>query len=156
MPLNSIPSHHLQTAPRQTRAIQRRERGAEVLHSAYKWSSIIQAMKPRLHPDFLICGQFTTRSTTTKCCSAGLPTAPSSFAMQSALPLAKETLLHLRRFVPSPRLCPMPLFHRSIGGMPWSYSAAYVAGQDYAAKGIFSAHFSAVDGPLSLHVMFVL
>jgi hypothetical protein len=42
--------------------------------------------------------------------------AQSSFAMQSALPWAKETLLHLRRFVPSPRLCPIPLFHRSIGG----------------------------------------
>ncbi len=42
--------------------------------------------------------------------------AHSSFAMQSALPWAKETLLHLRRFIPSPRLCPLPLFHRSIGG----------------------------------------
>ncbi len=48
--------------------------------------------------------------------SAGLLTAQSSVAMQSTLPLAKETLLHIRRFVPSPWLCPMPLFHRSIGG----------------------------------------
>ncbi len=60
--------------------------------------------------------KFIARSTTTKCSSASLLTAPRSFAMQSALPLAKETLLHLRRFVPSHWLCPMPLFHRLIGG----------------------------------------
>jgi hypothetical protein len=35
MPLNCIPSHHLQTAPRQTRVILRRGRGAVVLHRAY-------------------------------------------------------------------------------------------------------------------------
>jgi hypothetical protein len=63
---------------------------------------------------------------------------PSSFAMLSALPWAKETLLHLRRFVPSPRLCQLPLFHRSIGGKsaPASAlapSAAHAASQDYAA-----------------------
>ncbi len=39
-----------------------------------------------------------------------------STKLLSALPWAKATLLHLRRFVPSPRLCPLPLFHRSIGG----------------------------------------
>jgi hypothetical protein len=116
MPLNGVPSHHLQMAPRPTRAILRRGRGAEVMHGAYKWSLILQATKPRLPPDLCICGKFTARSTTTKCSSAGLLTAPSSIAMQSALPLAKETLLHLRLFVPSPRLCSMPLFHRSIGG----------------------------------------
>ncbi len=113
---NGIPSHHLQTAPRPTIAILRRERGAEVLHRTYKWSSILQATKPRLPPELFICGKFTARSTTTKCSSDGLLTAPSSFTMQSTLPLAKETFLHLRRFVPSPWLCPMPLFHRSIGG----------------------------------------
>ncbi len=113
---NGIPSHHLQTASRPTMAILRRGRGAEVLRRAFKWSSLLQATKPRLPPDLFICGKFTARSTTTKCSSAGLLTAPSSFAMLSAFPLAKETLLHLRRFVPSPWLCPMPLFHRSIGG----------------------------------------
>ncbi len=116
MSLNGIPSHHLKTATRQTRAILRRGRGADVLHRAYKWSSIFQATQPQLPPDLFICWKFTTRSTTTKCSSAGLLTAPSSFAMQSALPLAKETLLPLRQFVPSPWLCPMPLFHCSIGG----------------------------------------
>jgi hypothetical protein len=30
---------------------------------------------------------------------------------------------HLRRLVPSPRLCPMPLFHRSIGGKSAQASA---------------------------------
>ncbi len=107
-----IPSHHLQTAPIPTMAKLRRGRGAEVLLCAYKWSSILQATKPHL----FICGKFTARSTTTKCSSAGLLKAPSSFAMLSALPLAKETLLHLRRSVPSHWLCPMPLFNRSIGG----------------------------------------
>ncbi len=48
MLLNGIPSHHLQTAPRPTRAILRRGRGAELLLSAYKWSSILQVTKPRL------------------------------------------------------------------------------------------------------------
>jgi hypothetical protein len=76
----------------------------------------LQPTKPLLPPDLFICRKFTARSTTTKCSSAGLLTAPSSFAMQIALPLAKKTPLHLRRFVPSPWLCPMPLFHRSIGG----------------------------------------
>jgi hypothetical protein len=38
------------------------------------------------------------------------------FAMQSTLPWAKETLLHLRLFMPSPLLCPLPLLHSSIGG----------------------------------------
>jgi hypothetical protein len=109
---NRIPSHHLQTAPRPTLAIYRRGRGAEVLHCAYKWSSLLQATKSRLY----ICGKFTARSTTAKSSSAGLLTAPSSFAMLSALPLAMESLLHLRRFVPSPWLCPMPLFPRLIGG----------------------------------------
>jgi hypothetical protein len=61
-----------------------------------------------------------------------------SFVMHSALLWAKETLLHLRRFVPSPRFCPLPLFHCSIGGMQlqqvlWPPSAVYAAGQDYAA-----------------------
>jgi hypothetical protein len=87
-------------------ATRKRRRG---LNCAYKWSSIPQAARPRLPPDLFICGKFTARSTTTKCSSAGLLTAPSSFTMQSALPLAKETLLHLRRFVPSPWLCRMPL-----------------------------------------------
>jgi hypothetical protein len=36
--------------------------------------------------------------------------------MKIALPWAKKTLLHFRRFVPSPWLCPLPLIHRSIGG----------------------------------------
>jgi hypothetical protein len=113
---------------KQTRAILRRGRGAEVLHHAYKWSSILQARKPRLTPDLFICGKFTARLTTTKCSSAGLLTARSSFAMQSALPWAKETLLNLRRFVLSLRLCPiipppMPLFHRSIGGKSAQASA---------------------------------
>ncbi len=112
---NGIPSHHLQTAPRPTMAmILRRGRGAEILHRAYKWSSPLQATKPRLPPELFICGKFTARSTTTKSSSAGLLTAPSSFAMLSSLPLAKETLQHLTP--PSPWLCPMPLFHRSIGG----------------------------------------
>jgi hypothetical protein len=113
---NGIQSHQLQTAPRPTMAILRCGRGAEVLHRAYKWSSLLQVTKPRLPPDLFICWKFTARSTTRKSSSAGLLTAPSSFAMLSALPLAKETLLHLTRFVPSPWLCPMPLFHRSIGG----------------------------------------
>jgi hypothetical protein len=120
MPLNSIPSHHLQTAPRQTRAILRRGRGAVVLHRAYKWSSILQATKPRI---LFFCGKFTARLTTKNCSSAGLLTAQSSFVMQSALPWAIETLLHLRRSVPSPLLCPMPLFHRSIGGKSAQASA---------------------------------
>jgi hypothetical protein len=60
--------------------------------------------------------KITARLTTEKCSSTGLLTARSSFAMQRALPWAKETLLHLRQFVPSPLLCPMPLFHCSIGG----------------------------------------
>ncbi len=123
MPLNGILSHQLQTAPRPTRAILRRERGAEVLHGAYKWSSILQATKPRLPPDLFICGKFTAGLTTMKCSSAGLLTAPSSFAMHSALPWAKEKLLHLRRFVPLPRLCPRPLFHSSIGGKSAQASA---------------------------------
>ncbi len=118
MPLNSIQSHHLQSAPgpRHTRAILCCGRGAKTLHSKYKWSSILQATKPRPHPDLFIYGKITARLTTTKCSSAALLTAPSSFAMLSALPWAKETLLHLGRFVPSPRLCLLPLFHRSIGG----------------------------------------
>jgi hypothetical protein len=53
MPLNCIQSHHIQSAPRQTRAILRRKRGAEVLHRAYKWSLILQAMKPRLPQIYL-------------------------------------------------------------------------------------------------------
>ena len=55
---NCIPSHHLQTAPRPTMAILRRGRGAEVLHSAYKWSSILQATKPRLPPGLFIWREF--------------------------------------------------------------------------------------------------
>jgi hypothetical protein len=114
MPLNGIQpeSHHLQSAPRQTRAILCCGRGAETLHSAYKWSSILQATKPQLPPDLFICGKFTARLTTTKCSSAGLLTAPSAFSKQSPLPWAKETLLHLRRFVPSPlpvQLPPAPI-----------------------------------------------
>jgi hypothetical protein len=116
MPLNGIQSHHLQTAPRPTRAILRRGRGAEGLHCAYKWSWILQAKKPRLPPDLFICGKLTARLTPTKCSSAGLLTAPSFFAMLSSLPWAKATLLHFRRFVPSPRLYPLPQFHSSIGG----------------------------------------
>ncbi len=81
MPLNCTQSHHLQSAPRQTRAILQRGSGAEVLHSTYKWSLILQATKPRLPPDLFICGKFTARLTTTKCSSAGLPTARSSSAM---------------------------------------------------------------------------
>jgi hypothetical protein len=50
---NGILSHHPQTAPRPTMAILRRGRGAEVLHRAYKWSSLLQATKPRLPPDLL-------------------------------------------------------------------------------------------------------
>ncbi len=45
MPLNGIPSHHLQTAPRQAKAILLRGRGAEGLHCAYKWSSILEAVE---------------------------------------------------------------------------------------------------------------
>ncbi len=112
MPLNCIQSHHLHSAPRQTRAMLRCGRGVEALHPTYKWSWILQATKPRLPLDQFICGKFTARLTKTKC----LLTAPSSFAMLSALPWAKATLLHLRQFVPSPLLCPLPLFHRSIGG----------------------------------------
>jgi hypothetical protein len=41
-----------------------------------------------------ISGKFTARLTPTKCSSASLLTARSSFAMQSALPWTKETLLH--------------------------------------------------------------
>jgi hypothetical protein len=83
-------------------------RGAEVLHCAYKWSSILQATKPQLPPDLYICGKFTAGLTTTKCSSAGLLTARSSFAMQSTLPWAKETLLHLRQFVPLPSFATCP------------------------------------------------
>ncbi len=51
---------------------------------------------------------------------------------------AKATLLHLRWFVPSPLLWPLPLFHSSIGGkslqqVPLPPSAAYAACQDYEA-----------------------
>jgi hypothetical protein len=121
---NGIQSHHLQSAPRQTRAILRSGRGAEALHRAYKWSWILQATKPRLPPDLFICGKFTARLTTMKCSSVGLLTAPSSFVMQRALSWAKATLLHLRRFVPSPRPWPLPLFHCSIGGKSAPVSAS--------------------------------
>jgi hypothetical protein len=136
--LNGIPSHHFQTAPRPTMAILRRGRGAEILHRTYKWSSILQATKPRLPPDLFICGKFTARSTTTKCSSASLLTAPSTFAMQRALPLAKETLLHLMRFVPSPGYAQCPystarLEATVLKQVSWPPLAAYAAGQDYAA-----------------------
>ncbi len=43
------------------------QRGAEVLHCAYKWSLIHLATKPRLPPNLFICGKFTARLITTKC-----------------------------------------------------------------------------------------
>jgi hypothetical protein len=82
MPLNGIPSNYLQMAPSQTRAILRRGSGTEFLHRAYTWSSILQATKSRLPPDLFICEKFTTGLTTTKCSSAGLLTAQSSFTMR--------------------------------------------------------------------------
>ncbi len=142
MPLNCIQSHHLQSGPRQTRAIQgytaprKRRRGfapriqVELNSSSYKAPTSSRSIYLReIHRQI---------DHNEKCSSAGLLTAPSSFAMKSTLPWAKATLLHLRRFVPSPRLCPLPLFHRLIEAnqlqqVPWPPSAAYAAGQDYAA-----------------------
>jgi hypothetical protein len=95
------------TAPR------KRRRGF-ALRIQLSW--ILQATKLRLPLNLFIYWKFTAGSTTTKRSSAGLLTAPSSFAMQSALPWAKATLLHLRMFVSSPRLYLVPLFHRLIGG----------------------------------------
>jgi hypothetical protein len=63
MPLNCIQSQHLQTAPRQTRAILCSGRGAEDLHRSYKWSWILQTTKPRLRPGQFTCGKFTARLT---------------------------------------------------------------------------------------------
>ncbi len=40
------------------------------MRRAYKWSSILHAMKLRLPPDLFICGKFTARLTTTKLCIA--------------------------------------------------------------------------------------
>jgi hypothetical protein len=71
--------------------------------------------------------------------------------MQSALPLAKEMLLHLRRLVPSPLLCPLPLFHHSIGGKSAPASALAplggVRGQPRlrGIRCIFSALFCSVS-----------
>jgi hypothetical protein len=62
MPLDSIQSHHLQSAPRQTSAILLLGRGAETLHRAYKWSLNLQATMTRLPPNLFICGKFTARS----------------------------------------------------------------------------------------------
>ncbi len=119
------------------------------MHSTYKWSWILLATKPRLHPDQFVRGKFTARLTTTKYSSTGLLTAPSSFAMLSALPWAKATLLHLRRLVPSPRFCPLPLFHRSVGGNSAPASALARLGcvcgwPRLRGIGIFSPHFSEV------------
>ncbi len=120
MPLNGIQSHHLQhqdskgdTATRKSR------RGFTPRIHVELDSSSDKALEHFVVVNLAVNFPQIHRSGE----SLGLLTAPSSFVMQSALPWAKETLLHPRRFVPSPRLCPTPLSHRSIGGKSAQASA---------------------------------
>ena len=67
--------------------------------------------------------------------------------MQSVLPWAKKTLLHLRGSSPRPDFAQYPystarLEATVLKQVPWPPSVAYAAGQDYAAYGILSEHFS--------------
>ena len=128
---NGIPSHHLQAAPRPT--LLRRGRGAEVLHRAYKWSSILQVTKPRLPPDLFICGKFTARSTTTKCSSAGLLTDQAPLRCRAHCHWRRKRSSTAGGSSPRPGYAQCPystarLEANQLQQVPWPPSAAYAAG----------------------------
>jgi hypothetical protein len=117
MPLNSIHSHHLQSEPRQTREIPRRERGAETLHHSYKWNSILPVTNPQLPSDLFYLLEIHREIDHNEMLQRRLAHStkilrdPEHIAMGEGNALAPQAV-----FVPLPRFCPMPLFHRSTGG----------------------------------------